>query len=111
MSYKRGDIVWVNFPFSDASSEKLRPALIISNNTINETGDHLLMQVTTRLRGDALSLSIAENDFKENALLKQSELRLHKIFILHERLIANKITCVTTYFMDMVIEKLVVLLS
>jgi len=53
--HKRGDIVWVEFPFSDASSDKVRPALIISNDTINNTGDYLLMQVTTRLRGDALS--------------------------------------------------------
>lgn len=28
MNYKRGDIVWVKFPFSDASSTKLRPALL-----------------------------------------------------------------------------------
>ncbi|MGN6617936.1 MAG: type II toxin-antitoxin system PemK/MazF family toxin [Ilyomonas sp.] len=47
MKYKRGDIVWVKFPFSDASANKLRPALIISNNIVNQTGDYLLMQITT----------------------------------------------------------------
>lgn len=58
MSYKRSDIVWIKFPFSDAFSDKLRPALIISNDTINKTGDYLLMQITTRLRADVLSLAI-----------------------------------------------------
>jgi mRNA interferase MazF len=63
MNYSRGEIVWVRFPFSDASTTRLRPALIISNNRINKTGDYLLMQVTTRMRRDDLSLSINENHF------------------------------------------------
>ena len=111
MNYKRGDIVWVKFPFNDASSGKLRPALIISNDTVNITGDYLLMQVTTRLRGDALSQIILHKDYKEDPLLKQSELRLHKIFILHESLIANKITSVNSVFVKIVIDKLLSLLS
>jgi mRNA interferase MazF len=49
MTYERGDIVWVKFPFSDASSLKLRPALIISNNTVNATGDYLCMQITHKI--------------------------------------------------------------
>lgn len=111
MNYKRGDIVWVKFPFSDASSGKLRPALIISNDTVNSTGDYLLMQVTTRLRGDSLSQIIIFKDYKEDPLLKQSELRLHKIFILHESLIVNKITSVNSPFLKIVVDKLTALLS
>lgn len=76
------NIGWIKFPFGDASSDKLRPALIISNDTINKTGDYLLMQITTRLRADVLSLAILKNDFKEESLLKQSELRLHKFLSL-----------------------------
>jgi mRNA interferase MazF len=78
MNYKRGDIVWVKFPFSDASSGKLRPALIISNDTVNITGDFLLMQITTRLRADTLSLIFRKEDYTKDPLLKQSELRMHK---------------------------------
>ncbi len=111
MIYRRGDIVWVKFPFSDASSEKMRPALIISNNTINKTRDYLLMQITTRLRGDKLSLSIQKQDYKEAPLLKQSELRLHKIFILHETLLESKITSVNENFMKAVINKVLALLT
>ena len=80
MKYKRGEIVWV-FPFSDASGDKVRPALVISNDLINRTGDYLLMQVTSRLRNDDLSLPINEADFIKTQLLKKGELRLHKIFI------------------------------
>ena len=99
------------FPFSDASSGKLRPALIISNDIVNSTGDYLLMQVTTRLRSDALSQIVLREDYKEDPLLKQSELRLHKIFILHHDLIANKITSVNSEFLKKVKERLLSLLS
>lgn len=75
MRFRRDDIVWVRFPFSDASSDKVRPALIISNDIINTTSDYLLMQITTRLRGDKLSLVILKENFKESPLLKQSEIK------------------------------------
>lgn len=71
MSYKRGEIVWVKFPFSDSSISKLRPALIISNDKVNQTGDYLMMQVTSIIRKDLLSLTITEKDYKESALLKK----------------------------------------
>lgn len=111
MTYKRGDIVWVKFPFSDASSNKIRPALVISNNTVNVTGDYLLMQITTRLRSDKLSLVITQKDFNDHPLLKQSELRLHKIFILNQGLIADKITSVNDLFMKNLINKLLLILT
>lgn len=111
MSFKRGDIVWVKFPFSDINTLKLRPALVISNELVNKTGDHLLMQITSVLRRDHLSLVINEADYSEVQLLKQSELRLHKIFILHETLIEEKITSVSSHFMNIVIETLLRLIQ
>lgn len=111
MSFKRGQIVWILFPFNDASSAKMRPALIISNQRVNKTGDYILLQITTRLRGGPLSLSIEEKDYTEQPLLKRSELRLHKVFILNETLIENTITSVSDDFMKTVVEKLTKLFS
>lgn len=45
MSFKRGDIVTIGFPFSDMSDMKKRPALIISNEKANSTGDYLMVQM------------------------------------------------------------------
>ncbi|MEP6700189.1 MAG: type II toxin-antitoxin system PemK/MazF family toxin, partial [Bacteroidota bacterium] len=98
-------MVWVKFPFSDSSTTKLRPALIISNNFINHTCDYLLMQITSRLRQDNLSQILNESDYAGSPLLKQSELRLHKIFILNESLIAGGITNVSSTFMKIVTNR------
>ncbi len=111
MNFNRGEIVWVKFPFSDSSTTKLRPALIISNNLINSTGDYLLMQVTSKLRNDSLSFRINKYDFIGSSLLKESELRLHKIFILNKTLIAGGITSVSPEFMKTIISELMKLVE
>jgi hypothetical protein len=69
------------------------------------------MQITSRLRNDSLSLTIKETDFVGTPLLKQGELRLHKIFILNEILIAGGITNVSDSFMKTVIERLIKLMQ
>jgi len=39
--YRRGDIVLVSFPFTDLSSSKRRPALVISPDAFNKQGEDL----------------------------------------------------------------------
>lgn len=111
MSYRRGEIVWVKFPFTDASSSKLRPALVLSNQIVNKTGDYLLMQITTRIRNDEFSLLISNDYYADKPLLRQGELRLHKIFILNEDLIAGSITKVSEAFMNTAVNKLLTLIQ
>ena len=38
-SYRQGDIVLVSFPFTDLTSSKRRPALIISPDSFNAAGE------------------------------------------------------------------------
>ena len=88
--YKKGDVVIIKFPFTDLSSAKKRPALIISNDTVNHLGDYLLVQITSKSKEDTLSLPIGRTDFAKNEELPlRSFIRVHKIFLLNERLIVN----------------------
>jgi mRNA interferase MazF len=112
MKYKKGDIVIIGFPFSDLSRTKKRPALIISNYTVNNTGDYLMVQVTSRIRNDSLSLLINKTDFVNGKELPlQSCIRLHKIFLLNESLIISKNTAVNPGFLCSVIDKIISLLK
>lgn len=107
MSFKRGDIVTIRFPFSDLSEMKKRPALIIFNDTVNDTGDYLMVQVTSKIRSDSLSFPINKTDFVNGKHLPlQSCIRLHKIFLLNESLIISGFTAVNTSFLDLVVEKI-----
>ena len=47
--YKRGDVVLVPFPFSDQTTTKKRPAVIISSNVYNEiSADIIIMAITSQ---------------------------------------------------------------
>ena len=88
--YKQGDIVSVNFPFTDISQTKRRPALVISNDLVNQTGDYLLVQITSQVKNDGLSLPIQSADYANTPLQLISFIRLHKVFLLNESLIIKK---------------------
>ena len=62
MNYQKGDIVIINFPFSDLSRVKKRPSLIISNDIVNQTGDYLMVQITSKIRNDEISTGHGEAD-------------------------------------------------
>lgn len=51
MSYSFGDVVLVPFPFTDQTSVKKRPAVIVSSNAYNaDRRDLVIMAITSQLR-------------------------------------------------------------
>lgn len=52
MAYERGDVVLVNFPFSEAVGSKVRPAVVMSTPDYErEMGAVIVALITGRLRG------------------------------------------------------------
>ncbi|PIN85194.1 MAG: hypothetical protein COV47_03445 [Candidatus Diapherotrites archaeon CG11_big_fil_rev_8_21_14_0_20_37_9] len=48
MTYNQADIILLPFPYSDLSSSKKRPALVISNNKFNSfSNDFICCLITT----------------------------------------------------------------
>lgn len=58
--YVKGDVLWVDFPFSDLTDSKERPAFVV-----NPCGgeDYLLCQITSQPYGDDNTISITPADF------------------------------------------------
>jgi len=50
ISYNRGDVILVPFPFSDNTTTKKRPAVIISSNDYNKISfDIIIMAITSKI--------------------------------------------------------------
>ncbi len=50
INYERGNIILVPFPFSDQSTTKKRPAVVISSDDYNENSpDIIIMAITSRI--------------------------------------------------------------
>ena len=89
--YKRGDIVLVSFPFTDLSSSKRRPALVISPDAFNEHGQDVVLVATTSQEPDDRAVALERNDFVEGTLPKQSFVKVAKIFTMHSTLVLKRI--------------------
>ena len=91
MNFSKGDIVIIPVPFTDNKGYKLRPAVVISNDMIHQTGDVLIVQITSKLKQDNLSITLTNDDITEDLPVK-SYIRVHKIFVLEQSLIKGKVS-------------------
>jgi len=87
MTFRSGDIVLVPFPFTDLSSAKRRPALLLRN--LGEFGDWLCLPVTTRA-AHRESLPLRDEDFADGALLHASWVRLDRPTLLSESIMLGR---------------------
>ena len=85
--FVRGDVVVVSFPFSDLSSSKRRPALVLSNI---QSEDILLCQITSQDVKDQFSISLNQSDFLSGGLPKKSNIRPNRIFTASKSIILYK---------------------
>ncbi len=100
--YCQKDIVLIPFPYSDLTTLKQRPALIISNNKINKMQDRICCLITTNPHKDDLLITI--NSFQEGGLPFKSWLKPHRIFTIHEKIIKKKLCTINNDFYDKVVE-------
>lgn len=98
MNYDRGDVVIVLFPFvtSEGASQKARPALIISDHSIERRFDDLIMiGITSRIVEDPKETEyriVEETEsFKASGLAKTSIVRCEYIMTVLRRLVARRL--------------------
>ena len=76
MSYQRGDVVLVPFPFSDLSTTKVRPAVVVSGALYHSTQpDLLLSALTARVASATGSLDYHLSDWHSAGLRFPSALK------------------------------------
>ena len=90
-AYNQGDIILISFPFTNLSNSKVRPALIVSNATVNKTNDLICAQITSQVYKDNFSFEIKDTDVT-TSLKGYSEVRCHKLFTADKSIIQKKIS-------------------
>ena len=88
MEYKPGDLILIPFPFSDLTSHKKRPALILKEK--DYFGDFLAVPLTSQPQHQQ-SIELDNKDLSRGELPKKSWLRVDKIYTLNDCLIIKKI--------------------
>lgn len=84
-----GEVVVVNFPFTDLSGFSKRPALVLANLSGDDT---ILCQITTQeTRFDEYAILLNENNFSYGKLDFSSYIRVNKIFTASRRIVLKKV--------------------
>ncbi len=77
-----GDVVVVPFPFTDLTSAKVRPALVLAGVT---RGDVILCQITSQAAGHPEAVPILPADFEAGGSLRRASFALpHRVVTANE---------------------------
>jgi mRNA-degrading endonuclease toxin of MazEF toxin-antitoxin module len=89
--YKRGDIVLVPFPFTDLSSSKRRPSLVISPEAFNDRMEDVVVAAITSQLTSEHAVTIDQSDCVNGMLPSVSVVKLAKVFTIHSTLVIKKL--------------------
>ena len=85
------EIVLIPVPFTDLSSTKRRPVLIISATAYNNASpDVIVAAITSNLQAGSTGIVISTADMEAGTLPVQSLVRSDKIYTLSQRIIIKK---------------------
>ena len=102
--FVKGDVVVVPFPFSDLSSIKRRPALVVAEL---DGDDIILCQITSKQIVDKYALLIDDNDFETGTLKQASNIRPNRIFTADSNIILYSVGHLKPKKTKEIIEKIV----
>jgi len=81
-----GQVISSTFPFSNLSSGKLRPALVVASV---DFGDVTLCQITSKPYSASNPIRLTSKDFREGSLPTASFIRPDKLFTAEESIVSK----------------------
>lgn len=92
MRLEPGDLVLVPFPFTDLTSAKTRPALVLSSSDYNVEGrDVIVCGVTSNLANAAHSVLVEAKDLERGRLPATSRVKVDKVVTLEKSLVRRRV--------------------
>lgn len=97
MPLNRGEIILAELPYSDASGSKVRPALVVQNDSNNRRLQDVIVALITSSTARAsreptqLLIEVATPDGQQSGLLHNSAVKCEHLITLHQRLVKRVI--------------------
>ena len=92
MQINQKEVVLLPYPFSNFEGMKVRPALVVSNESFNrKSADCIMVPLTTVIKDEPYSVIIDNEDMDSGKLVKPSRVRVDKIFAVEKNLVTMKI--------------------
>ncbi|MDD4251157.1 MAG: type II toxin-antitoxin system PemK/MazF family toxin [Candidatus ainarchaeum sp.] len=109
--YLQKEIILFPCPYSDFSGNKIRPGIILSNNSYNQNNqDILIAPITTKYKNN-YSLKITKENLINGRIAHDSEIRTDKIMPINKSIIITQIAITTDEILILIINKLLNLIQ
>lgn len=109
---EQGDILLVPIPFTDLSSQKRRPVIVISNNSYNQkTADLVVVAMTSNPVEANYSFTITSDDLEKGTLNHPGKVRVDKIYTLAQSIVVKTFGRVNEKTMERIREELQALVA
>lgn len=102
--FVKGDVVVVPFPFSDLTSAKRRPALVLAEL---EGNDRILCQITSQQVRDQYAVELGDSHFESGSLKQTSNARPNRLFTADVRIILYQAGHLLPSKLDEITEKVI----
>ena len=101
---KQGDIVPIEFPFSDLSARKVRPAVVLSNASYNKHKNLILAGIYGKQKPK--SIPVTNRELTHKKLKKDSFISLQNIFSAEHSLVGAPVDSLTSVALAAVLKEL-----
>ena len=89
--YSQGDILLIPMPFTDLSSQKRRPVLVLSKDEYNNIADDLIVvAITSYIDLNPYIVLLSNDDMAEGTLKVDSCIRADKIYTLSQSIVVKR---------------------
>ena len=90
--FNQGDILIVPFPFSDLTSIRQRPVLVLSKKEYNEKCEDIITcGITSNLKDNICSVLIEDSNLTEGKIPIKSRIKADKLFTLNKSIVIKKL--------------------
>lgn len=104
--FEQGEIVFIPFPFTDLSSTKKRPVLILSRTDYNKrSADFISCGITSNIKDADYSVLIENKDLSTGLLPKPSRIKINTVFTLEKSIAIKSFGKVKEHVMENVKEE------
>ena len=110
MSFNRGDVVLVPFPFTDLTTQKQRPALVISSKGFNDSSsDAILLAITSQIPRESqpTDYQLSSEEQRKAGLPRPSLVKAGKVVTLSQALVRKTVGRVPAETVNRIVEKLI----
>lgn len=101
--YKKGDILLVNFPYTNMVDFKVRPALVLRDQ---DSEDIIVLGISSQMELRKQDVLIKEDFYQGKPLILPSAIRIGKIATIHSDLAVKKVSALKADFFKQVQKSL-----